>query len=147
MDFLPEKCVMASGRDPAKRSKIFSEAIYLEITRLVDQGLSAAEIADRIGCKLGTLRVKCSQYGISLRRQSSKASSETSPHFRLSIPLSHGTALRLQKHAKKERTSSAKLAAELLEAIARDDLYGAVLDRDKTDRVVVIPRHSKRRAG
>jgi hypothetical protein len=147
MDILPEKCVMASDRDPAKRPKIFSAAIYLEITRLVDQGLSAAEIADRVGCSLGTLRVKCSQYGISLRRQPSGARTETSPHFRLSIPLSHGTALRLQKHAKRERTSSAKLAAELLETIVRDDLYGAVLDRDKTDRVEIVSKYPKRRTG
>jgi hypothetical protein len=119
---------MASDGGPAKRSKIFSQPVYLEISRLVNQGLSATEIADRIGCKVGTLRVRCSQYGISLRRHSaSRAKSEIpSP---LHISLSNGTALRLQERAKKAHASSAKLAAELLEAIVRDDLYDAVLDR------------------
>jgi hypothetical protein len=114
---------MASDGGPAKRSKIFSQPVYLEITRLVNEGLSAAEIADRIGCKLGTLRVRCSQHGISLRR----AKSEIPPPLRIS--LSNGATLRLRERAQKARASSARLAAELLEAIARDDLYDAVLDR------------------
>jgi len=35
---------------------------------LVDQGLSAQEIADRVSWTIGTLRVRCSQLKISLRR-------------------------------------------------------------------------------
>ena len=35
---------------------------------LVDEGLSAQEIADRVGWSVGTLRVRCSQLKISLRR-------------------------------------------------------------------------------
>jgi hypothetical protein len=34
----------------------------------LDQGLSVAEIAQKIGCTVGSLRVKCSQLKISLRR-------------------------------------------------------------------------------
>jgi len=118
----------------------------LEIDRLVNQGLSAAEIADRIGCKLGTLRVKCSQCGISLRPHSvSGARSE--PPSRLRLTLSLGAAMRLRKQAKKEGTSSAKLATEILEVIVRDDLFGAILGRNTTGRVVIAPKYPKRRAG
>jgi len=130
--------------DCPKQSRIFSPPVYLEIARLVAQGLTAAEIADRIGCKLGTLRVRCSQYGISLRRNSGVGPSEGASSFRLSIRLSQATVQRLHKQARKAQTSGAKLAAELLEAIVRDELYGAVLDHDRGDRVVAIPR---RRAG
>ena len=39
------------------------------IPALVAQGLSAAEIADKLGCAEGSLRVRCSQLKISLKRQ------------------------------------------------------------------------------
>jgi hypothetical protein len=50
------------------RPTILTAAALARVSSLVDQGLSAAEIADQMGCTLGTLRVKCSQAGISLRR-------------------------------------------------------------------------------
>jgi hypothetical protein len=51
------------------RPTILTQAALTHVTSLVDQGLSAAEIATEIGCTLGTLRVRCSQLGISLRRR------------------------------------------------------------------------------
>ena len=50
------------------RPTILTQAALGHVTSLVDQGRSAAEIASEIGCTLGTLRVRCSQLGISLRR-------------------------------------------------------------------------------
>src|SRR6476620_7539687 len=50
------------------RPTILTAAALARVSSLVDQGLSAAQIADQMGCTLGTLRVKCSQAGISLRR-------------------------------------------------------------------------------
>ena len=51
------------------RPTILTQAALAHVTSLVDQGRSAAEIASEIGCTLGTLRVRCSQLGISLRRR------------------------------------------------------------------------------
>jgi len=51
------------------RPTILTKAALDRVTSLVDQGLSAAEIADELGCTLGSLRVRCSQHGISLRRR------------------------------------------------------------------------------
>ena len=51
------------------RPTILTQAALAHVTSLVDQGRSAAEIAGEIGCTLGTLRVRCSQLGISLRRR------------------------------------------------------------------------------
>ncbi len=103
---------------------IFSPAVFSQVERLVAQGLSAAQIAERIGCKLGSLRVKCSQHGISLRH-----SKRPFPK-RLIIPLPARVALSLQKQADKEGVSKVDLAIQLLEAIVRDNLYDAVIDRN-----------------
>jgi hypothetical protein len=51
------------------RPTILTEDQLTRIPGLVGQGWSAAEIADELGCSLGTLRVRCSQFGISLRRR------------------------------------------------------------------------------
>jgi hypothetical protein len=50
------------------RPTILTEAALTQVKTLVKQGMSAAEIAREIGCTLGTLRVRCCQFGISLRR-------------------------------------------------------------------------------
>src|SRR6516225_5270808 len=39
-----------------------------EVPVFLERGLSVVEIANLIGCTVGTLRVKCSQLGISLRQ-------------------------------------------------------------------------------
>jgi hypothetical protein len=44
------------------------------IRGLVDEGLSAQEIADRVGWTVGSLRVRCSQLKISLRRSGNSKS-------------------------------------------------------------------------
>jgi hypothetical protein len=51
------------------RPAILTQAALAHVASLVDNGRSAAEIASEIGCTLGTLRVRCSQHGISLRRR------------------------------------------------------------------------------
>ena len=51
------------------RPTILTQAALALVASLVDEGRSAAEIASELGCTLGTLRVRCSQHGISLRRR------------------------------------------------------------------------------
>jgi hypothetical protein len=77
------------------RPTILTQAALAHVTGLVDQGRSAAEIASEIGCTLGTLRVRCSQLGISLRRRATASRKEAmtamdlvSPPRRVSL---HGT--------------------------------------------------------
>jgi len=50
------------------RPTILTQAALARVASLVEQGRSAAEIANEMGCTLGTLRVRCSQRRISLRR-------------------------------------------------------------------------------
>jgi hypothetical protein len=51
------------------RPTILTQAALARVVTLVDHGRSAAEIANEMGCTLGTLRVRCSHLGISLRRR------------------------------------------------------------------------------
>src|SRR6267154_2280033 len=101
---------------------IFSPAVFSQVEHFVAQGLSAAQIAERIGCKLGSLRVKCSQHGISLRH-----SNRPFPkRLIISLPL----RVALSRQADKEGMSKADLAIHLLDTIVRDNLYDAIIDRD-----------------
>ena len=59
------------------RPTILTKAALDRVTGLVDQGRSAAEIANELGCTLGTLKVRCSQHGISLRRRAGGSFNET----------------------------------------------------------------------
>jgi hypothetical protein len=136
---------MAGSR--GKRS-MFSPAVFLQVRSFVAQGLSAVEIAERIGCSLGTLRVKCSQNGISLRRWNpSGTPPEGNVSKRLTISLPENIALELQKQADKKGVSQADLAIALFDAIARDNLYDAVIDRDVEAKKHKGSRVSRRSKG
>jgi len=109
----------------------FSPVVLAQITLLVDQGLSPKDIAEKIGCKLGTLRVKCSQHGISLRRRRSvDGAKRREARAQVVILLTHKAIDSLERIAKRKGTSRTKFVALLLETIARDDLYDAVLDSE-----------------
>ena len=115
--------------EPRSKRARFSPLVFSQINDLIAQGLSAAEIAERIGCKLGSLRVKCSQKGISLRRPNTPGQSYLRKRLMISLPES--VALNLQEQAIKKGISQADLALALLDAIVRDNLYDAVIDRDR----------------
>jgi hypothetical protein len=94
------------------------------IPALVEAGLSDEEIAKKMGWTVGTLRVRCSQLKISLRRKIVAARHVVLPQH----VLDH-----LQHRAALMGTSASGLATDLLEVIVRDSLYDAVLDRDEVE--------------
>jgi hypothetical protein len=126
---------------------MFSPAVLSQVKRSVARGTSAVEIAAKIGCKIGTLRVKCSQNGISLRRRNAPAAKpKSNVPKRMVISVPERVALRLQKQANKKGVSQSDLVVALLDAIARDNLYDAVIDADdesKTSKPSRAPRRSK----
>ena len=126
---------------------MFSPAVFLQVKRSVARGARAVEIAEKIGCKLGTLRVKCSQHGISLRPKNAPAGTpKGNVPKRMVVSLSESVALGLQKQANKKGVSQSDLAAALLDAITRDNLYDAVIDPDvesKKPKASRAPRRSK----
>ena len=149
------------------RPTILTQAALARVASLVDHGQTAAEIANEIGCTLGTLRVRCSQLGISLRRRATVSrketviavglvpsavvsaaarhksvdqvnvaepnqtvASESSAEVRieLKVLLPQITAEQLRQRGALRGISGSTLASELLVTIARDGLYGAVMD-------------------
>ena len=109
---------------------------------LVWQGLNAEAIATRLGCNAGTLKVRCSQAQISLRvPQERKAalSPDKPPQskrcFAFAVPttlqLSKVAMSRLRQRAEAIGVDEAELVTKLLEVIAQDDLFNAVLDTAK----------------
>jgi hypothetical protein len=137
----------------AKR-KVFTPLVISQIASLVDQGISLEDIAQQVGCRVGSLRVRCSQLGISLRRRKpvedlapgsdeiqysqpskrqirrerSNANLVSDPNTALGVSLSQVTIDRLRQRAALMGISGSTLAATLLRVIAQDDLYEAVLD-------------------
>ena len=118
---------------------------------LVQQGWTAEAIAARIGCTVGTLRVRCCHAGISLRVPKEvkvvplvplvplvPATPPKPPQstrcFAFAVPttlqLSRVAMSRLRQRAEATGMTEAELVTKLLEVIAQDDLYDAVLDTE-----------------
>ena len=105
------------------RQAILTRDVMAGIPTLVEQGLRKREIAERLGCKESTLAVRCSIAGISLRGPKRL-------ELRAGVPLtlSRETIASLSVRAAADGCSEAQLASDLLDTIARDSLYDAVLD-------------------
>ena len=58
-----------NGTHVMSRKLILTKAALASIPELVASGLSRNEIAERLGCKLSTLKVRCSQERIRLPRR------------------------------------------------------------------------------
>jgi hypothetical protein len=113
------------------------------IPLLVQQGLNTEAIAARLGCTAGTLKVRCSQARISLRTPKQvemvplvpaprpPKPPQSKPCFAFAVPttlqLSRVAMSRLRQRAEATGMTEAELVMKLLDMIAQDDLYDAVL--------------------
>ncbi len=129
------------------RPSILTKDVMAGIPVLVQQGLNAEAIAAQLGCTAGTLKVRCSQAQISLRLPKEvkvvplvpKPMSPKPPKqkrcFAFALPttlqLSKVSMSRLRQRAEAMGTTEADLVTMLVEVIAQDDLYDAVLDTAK----------------
>lgn len=95
----------------------------------VDQGLSDAEIASKMGWTVGTLRVRCSQLKISLRRVTRAKNHQS---LTASVVLPRTVIDQLHQYAASLGVTEVELAADLLRQIIHDNLYEAVLDKGVT---------------
>jgi hypothetical protein len=127
-----------------RRRSILTKDVMAGIPVLVQQGLNAEAIAARLGCTAGTLKVRCSQAQISLRLPKevkvvplvSLAPAPKPPKqtrsYAFAVPttlqLSRVAMSRLRQRAEATGMTEAALVTKLLEVIAQDDLYDAVLD-------------------
>jgi hypothetical protein len=137
-------------RKPGGRPSILTKDVMADIPVLVQQGLNAEAIAARLGCTVGTLKVRCSQAQISLRTPKVvkvvplvplvPAPTPSKPPqskrcFAFAVPttlqLSRVAMSRLRQRAEATGMTEAELVTTLIEVIAQDDLYDAVLDTAK----------------
>ena len=100
-----------------------TDEMYASIPSLLKKGFSADDIAEMYGVRNGSLRVLCCKRRISLRIPKNVAPAEP-----LRLPLSHSTQRSLRETARALGRTSSQLARDLLDRIASDDLYKAVLD-------------------
>ena len=102
--------VLLIRRKPGMKSRITDE-MYARIPALLEQGTTKPAIAAMFGVTLGTLAVRCSQHGISLRKAARSLG----------------------------KGSIERLVSDLLEKVASDDLYMAVLDEEAIPDTRVTP--------
>ena len=121
-----------------KTSRV-TDDMFARIPALLRKGTTKAEIAAVYGVTLGTLKVLCCRRGISLRKGGplSKRSNGPLPkRTNLSLPdeplpLSDGVLKSLREATRTMgKDSTARLVSDLLEKIASDGLYKAVLDEE-----------------
>ena len=111
------------GEEPAGK-RILTKEVLAGIPTMVARGQRAAEIAEALGCKLSTLKVRCSQARISLR----PPGSTRRPRRQRGIMIDKAALQLLKERAVASGKTESAIAGELLEIIARDNLFDAVLD-------------------
>jgi hypothetical protein len=127
-----------------RRRSNLTKHLMAGIPVLVQQGLNAEAIAARLGCTVGTLKVRCSKAQISLRvpkevkvvplvsapQPPKPPQSKRCVAFAV-LQLSKVSMSRLRQRADATGMTEDALVTNLLEVIAQDDLFDAVLDTAK----------------
>ena len=106
--------------------------MFARIPALLSEGMTKNEIAAMFGVTPGTLVVRCSKRRISLRGGGSLTNRTNLPErTNLTLPLSDDVLKSLREAARSMgKDSTARLVSDLLEKIASDGLYKAVLDEE-----------------
>jgi hypothetical protein len=111
------------------RSSRITDDMFARIPALLLEGTTKADIAAMYGVTLGTLTVLCSRRGISLRRGGSLPRRTNLALPDQPLPLSNNVLKSLRETTRAMgKDSTAQLVSDLLEKIASDGLYKAVLD-------------------
>lgn len=109
--------------------RIFTSAVMDEVVRRVNGGARACEIARDLGLNLGSLRVKASTLGISLRQRKRERGKPIFPRGEvpLRVRVSKATLAQLREWSIGMGLSTEDLASELLSVIVSDRLCAAIL--------------------
>ena len=142
--------------EPDMSKKLLTESVLAQIRHWIEvEHLGLAEIAGKVGCTVGTLRVRCSQHGVSLRRSlgaqrqsrglSARGGTRKAlrPHAKLSFALPIDTFTRLKERAGRSGISASTLVQHLIEIIDRDNLYSAVMDDSTLSRQITRPTKTR----
>ena len=113
------------------RTSRITDDMLARIPALLHDGITKDEIAAMYGVTPGTLVVICSQRGISLRKGGVLTKRTKLTLLDEPLPLSDGVLQSLRAAARAMgKDSTARLVSDLLETIASDGLYKAVLDEE-----------------
>jgi hypothetical protein len=107
---------------------ILTAEMYEQVPVLIAQCKTKVEIAELFGCTKDTLQVQCSRRKISLRKGGKYQKRPLMLLPAAPLDLSEMALSALCEKAQTLGIDTAKLARDLLETIAKDDLYIAVLD-------------------
>ena len=118
------------------RRKIFTKANLIKLRTMAEQGYGAAHIAHEIRSTPGSVRVMCSNMKIKLRH--SRGSSWI-PRRWITFKVSEETFLELERYAKQKEVPVQTLTAQLLEIMAKENLFDAVLDEVPLQPILVEP--------
>jgi hypothetical protein len=108
-----------------RATKIFTEANLIKVRALADNGFGAVQIAHAIGSTPGSVRNMCGKMKIKLGRTKGFGCG-AEPCIISNV--SEASFFELDRHARQRDISVQTLAALLLETIAKDDLFDAVID-------------------
>jgi hypothetical protein len=100
---------------------------WVNIPALIEQGMTKDEIARDTA--LRATRCRCSRNGISLRKGGQLLRRKILSLPEAPLPLTETALQTLRQAARVMGVDEARLASDLLETIAKDNLYNAVLDR------------------
>jgi hypothetical protein len=121
--------VLCSRRGISLRKVRITDDMFARIPTLLIEGKTKAEIAAMYGVKPSTLVVQCCRRGISLRRGGPQPKRTNLMLPDEPLPLSDGVWMSLREATRAMgKVSTARLVSDLLEKIASDGLYQAVLD-------------------
>lgn len=118
--------------DDRGRPRVFTDRMLARIPLWIIDGWSLEAIAERIGTSPGSLYATCSRLNISLKganRPIGKRDVSTAMTLRLPKRL----AQKIERRATEQSMSTEHLIILLLEQIASDDLFDAVLDFNDAD--------------
>src|SRR3974390_3784537 len=118
------------------RRKIFTEANMVKVKTMAEQGYGAAHIAHEIRSTPGSVRVMCSNKKIKRRDTSG---SSWIPRRWITFKVSEETFLELERYAKQKEVPVQTLTAQLLEIMAKENLFDAVLDEVQLQQILVEP--------
>ena len=104
---------------------VLTKAALATIPELVASGLSRNEIAERLGCKLSTLKVRCSQERIRLPR---RPRGRKLPAKTKRIAISTDAVAQFDFTADVYGMTANAFVSRLLELIVTDNLIDAILD-------------------
>ena len=125
----------AAPSDPLAMKRILTKPVLATIPDLAASGLNRHEIAAWLGCKLSTLKVRCSQERVRLPagprgRRPLAAQPQpvvTPPEL---IEVSADTVALFKSEAEAKGTTEREIVERLLRVIATDKLVNAILDEE-----------------